>query len=185
MENAPYDALVSATRATLERVAQEFPTAVLASSLAAEDMVLTDLILRAGLPIGIFTLETGRLHAETLAVLTRIKETYNYDVALFRPQTDAVEQYVAQNGLNAFYDSVEMRKECCRIRKVEPLQRALSGKKAWYRATPQSVEHQGDARCAGIRRSAWPCQVQPAGGLVGIRCMALYSDQQRAVQFIT
>jgi phosphoadenosine phosphosulfate reductase len=131
MENPNFDALLAATRATLERVAMEFPSAVLASSLAAEDMVLTDLILRAGLPIGIFTLETGRLHAETLAVLDQIKETYHYDVELYRPQTEAVEHYVAQNGLNAFYDSVEMRKECCRIRKVEPLQRALKGKKAW------------------------------------------------------
>lgn len=131
MDNANYDALLSATRATLERVAQEFPGAVLASSLAAEDMVLTDLILRTSLPIGIFTLETGRLHAETLAVLDRIKETYGYEVVLFRPQAEAVEQYVKQNGLNAFYDSVELRKECCRIRKVEPLQRALNGKKAW------------------------------------------------------
>ena len=131
MDNANYDALLSATQATLQRVAAEFPSAVLASSLAAEDMVLTDLILRGKLPIGIFTLETGRLHAETLAVLDRIKETYGFDVELFRPQPQAVEQYVQQNGLNAFYDSVEMRKECCRIRKVEPLQRALSGKKAW------------------------------------------------------
>jgi len=131
MDNANYDALLSATQATLQRVAVEFPSAVLASSLAAEDMVLTDLILRAALPIGIFTLETGRLHAETLAVLASIKQTYGYDVELFRPQPAAVEQYVAQNGLNAFYDSVELRKECCRIRKVEPLQRALSGKKAW------------------------------------------------------
>jgi len=131
MDKANYDALLSATQATLQRVAIEFPSAVLASSLAAEDMVLTDLILRGKLPIGIFTLETGRLHAETLAVLDRIKETYGFDVELFRPQPQAVEQYVQQNGLNAFYDSVEMRKECCRIRKVEPLQRALSGKKAW------------------------------------------------------
>ncbi|MDR3481091.1 MAG: phosphoadenylyl-sulfate reductase [Burkholderiaceae bacterium] len=131
MDNANYDALLSATQATLQRVAVEFPSAVLASSLAAEDMVLTDLILRAKLPIGIFTLETGRLHAETLAVLASIRETYGYEVELFRPQAEAVEQYVQQNGLNAFYDSVDLRKECCRIRKVEPLQRALSGKKAW------------------------------------------------------
>jgi len=131
MDYAHYDALLAGTRATLERVAQEFPGAVLASSLAAEDMVLTDLILRAGLPIGIFTLETGRLHAETLDVLTRIKETYGYEVTLFRPQPDAVNQYVTQNGLNAFYESIDLRKECCRIRKVEPLQRALKSKSAW------------------------------------------------------
>jgi phosphoadenosine phosphosulfate reductase len=126
-----YASLVAGTQATLSRIAAEYTPAVLASSLAAEDMVLTDMILRAKLPIGIFTLETGRLHKETLGMVDRIRETYGYDVALYRPETEAVENYVKQNGLNAFYDSVEMRKECCRIRKVEPLKRALTGNKAW------------------------------------------------------
>jgi phosphoadenosine phosphosulfate reductase len=123
--------LVTGTRATLERVARDFAPAVFASSLAAEDMVLTDMILKSGLPIGIFSLETGRLHAETLAVLDAVKASYGYEIALYRPQPEAVDAYVAQNGLNAFYDSVEMRKECCRVRKVEPLGRALAGKRAW------------------------------------------------------
>lgn len=122
---------VADTSAILERIARDFTPAVFASSLAAEDMVLTDLILKAELPIAIFSLETGRLHAETLAMIDRVKETYDYDIALFRPDLLAVERYVTQNGLNAFYESVEMRKECCRIRKVEPLGRALAGKRAW------------------------------------------------------
>jgi phosphoadenosine phosphosulfate reductase len=122
---------VAETHAILERIARDFTPAVFASSLAAEDMVLTDLILKAKLPIGIFSLETGRLHAETLAMIDRVKETYDYDIALFRPEPQAVERYVTQNGLNAFYESVDMRKECCRIRKVEPLGRALAGKRAW------------------------------------------------------
>jgi phosphoadenosine phosphosulfate reductase len=122
---------VAETHAILERIAREFTPAVFASSLAAEDMVLTDLILKAELPIAIFSLETGRLHAETLAMIDRVKETYDYDIALFRPDPLAVERYVTQNGLNAFYESVDMRKECCRIRKVEPLGRALAGKRAW------------------------------------------------------
>lgn len=128
-----FDDLVKITIATLQRVAEEFTPAVLASSLAAEDQVLTDMILRGKMQdkIGIFTLETGRLHAETLSVIDRIKETYGYDVALYRPQPEAVDAYVKQNGLNAFYESVDMRKECCRIRKVEPLNRALQGKRAW------------------------------------------------------
>jgi phosphoadenosine phosphosulfate reductase len=122
---------VAATLDTLERIGRDFTPAVFASSLAAEDMVLTDLILKNHLNIGIFSLETGRLHKETLAMVDRVKERYGYDIALFRPKTEAVDAYVAQNGLNAFYDSVEMRKECCRIRKVEPLGRALQGKQAW------------------------------------------------------
>ncbi|HEX5342662.1 MAG TPA: phosphoadenylyl-sulfate reductase [Duganella sp.] len=123
--------LIADTRATLSRIASEFSPAVFASSLAAEDMVLTDLILKGGYNIGIFSLETGRLHKETLDMLDKVKAHYGYDIAVFKPQAEAVEAYVAQNGLNAFYDSVEMRKECCRIRKVEPLGRALAGNKAW------------------------------------------------------
>jgi phosphoadenosine phosphosulfate reductase len=123
--------LVADTTATLERIARDFTPAVFASSLAAEDMVLTDLILKNKLPIGIFSLETGRLHPETLAMVDKVKEVYGYDIALFRPDTAAVDEYVAKNGLNAFYDSVEMRRECCRIRKVEPLKQALLGNKAW------------------------------------------------------
>jgi phosphoadenosine phosphosulfate reductase len=124
-------ARVEETRGILERIARDFSPAVFASSLAAEDMVLTDLILKAALPIGIFSLETGRLHKETLDVLDKVKAHYGTEIALFRPQPELVEEYVSKNGLNAFYDSVEMRKECCRIRKVEPLGRALNGKKAW------------------------------------------------------
>ena len=123
--------LIASTRATLERIASEFSPAVFASSLAAEDMVLTDLILKAQLPIAIFSLETGRLHPETLAVLDAVKAKYGYDVQLYRPQPEAVDAYVAQNGRDAFYNSIEMRRECCRIRKVEPLGRALAGNKAW------------------------------------------------------
>ncbi|SFG49615.1 phosphoadenosine phosphosulfate reductase [Duganella sp. CF458] len=119
------------TLATLERVAEEFSPAVFASSLAAEDMVLTDLILKAGLPIGIFSLETGRLHKETLGMVERVQERYGYEIALYRPVQADIDAYVEKKGLNAFYDSVELRKECCQIRKVEPLGRALIGKKSW------------------------------------------------------
>lgn len=126
-----YQALVENTQATLARIARDFSPAVFASSMAAEDMVLTDMILRAKLPIGVFTLETGRLHKETLGMVERIKETYGYDVKLYKPEQAAVDAYVQQNGLNAFYDSVDMRKECCRIRKVDPLNRALAGQRAW------------------------------------------------------
>ena len=119
------------TVAILERISAEFSPAVFASSLAAEDMVITDIILRKKLNIDIFSLETGRLHTETVGMLDKVKTTYDYQIILFKPNATAVEQYLEQHGLNAFYDSVEMRKECCRIRKVEPLKLALNGKKAW------------------------------------------------------
>ena len=131
MSGANHNEVLSITRSLLERIATDFSPAVFASSLAAEDMVITDLILRAKLPITIFSLETGRLHAETLGMIDRIRETYDYEVALYKPEPAAIAAYVAANGLNAFYDSIAMRKECCRIRKVEPLKRALAGNKAW------------------------------------------------------
>lgn len=164
-----FDALVTATQATLNRIASDFTPTVFASSLAAEDMVLTDLILRAKLPIGIFTLETGRLHAETLSVIDRIKETYGYDVALYRPEPAAVDAYVQQNGLNAFYDSIDLRKECCRIRKIEPLGRALAGNKAWVT---------GQRRAQSTTRAALDIQEDdPAHGMTKFNPLADWSEQ--------
>jgi len=103
----------------------------LASSLSAEDMVITDCILRRKLDIEIFTLDTGRLHADTLNVIAAIRERYGYAVRVFRPDPTAVTEYVAHWGRDAFYESVELRKRCCHIRKVEPLERALQDKRAW------------------------------------------------------
>ncbi len=131
IDTKQFNELLVNTRATLARIASDFSPVVFASSLALEDMVLTDLIAWGQLPIRIFSLETGRLHKETLNMIERVKETYGISIALYRPDQKAVDEYVHQHGLNAFYDSVEMRKECCRIRKVEPLKLALKDKKAW------------------------------------------------------
>ncbi|MGB6055127.1 MAG: phosphoadenylyl-sulfate reductase, partial [Burkholderiaceae bacterium] len=131
MDIDDFETRVMATQATLSRIAAEFAPAALASSLAAEDMVLTDMIVRGDLPIAIFTLETGRLHRETLEMVERIDAVYGYRIALYRPQAEAVDAYVREHGLNAFYDSIELRRECCRIRKVEPLRRVLAGRSAW------------------------------------------------------
>ncbi|CAH0440413.1 phosphoadenylyl-sulfate reductase [Ralstonia pseudosolanacearum] len=119
----------------LAEIAAKHGAAKFASSLAAEDMVVTDAILRspeavrAHLPI--FTLQTGRLHAETLTMLERIREHYGYAIEQFAPDARAVEAYVRDHGLNAFYDSIELRKACCTIRKVVPLNRALRDADAW------------------------------------------------------
>ena len=167
--NAALDSLVAATRATLDKIAADFSPAVFASSLAAEDMVLTDLILRNKLGIGIFTLETGRLHAETLGMLDKIKETYGYDVTPFRPEPAAVDAYVAQNGRDAFYESVDMRKECCRIRKIEPLKRALAGNKSWVT---------GQRRAQSVTRAELHVQEDdPAHGMVKFNPLADWSEQ--------
>lgn len=115
----------------LVRVALEHAPSALASSLSAEDMVITDAILRHKLGIEIFTLDTLRLHADTLNVIAAIRERYGYDVRVFRPEPEAITEYVVKFGRNAFYESTELRKRCCRIRKVEPLDRALESKKSW------------------------------------------------------
>src|SRR5690606_19524002 len=111
--------------------ARRHPDIVLASSLAAEDMVLTHAIAQTGLPIRIFTLDTGRLHDETLALVPRVQARYGLDIELVRPDETAVQRHVSEHGAFAFYDSIELRKACCGLRKVEPLRRALSGKSAW------------------------------------------------------
>ena len=115
----------------LVRVALEHAPAALASSLSAEDMVITDAILRHKLAIEIFTLDTERLHADTLNVITAIRARYRYDVRVFRPDPEAVAEYVVKFGRDALYESTDLRKRCCHIRKVEPLYRALEGKQAW------------------------------------------------------
>jgi phosphoadenosine phosphosulfate reductase len=115
----------------LSAIGGEHAPAALSSSLAVEDMVITDAILRARLPIEIFTLDTGRLHVETLGMLERVRARYGYEIRVYQPDAQAVEQYVTQFGVDAFYDSIELRQRCCQIRKVEPLTRALAGKAAW------------------------------------------------------
>jgi phosphoadenosine phosphosulfate reductase len=122
------------SRAALEllrEAAGSFAPAVLASSLGLEDMVLLDLIEREALPIGVFTLDTGRLPAETYDLLQLVRQRYRTKIAVFVPDAADVEAYVAANGPNGFYDSVELRQQCCGLRKVKPLKRALAGKRAW------------------------------------------------------
>lgn len=102
-----------------------------ANSMGAEDMVLTDIIQREQLAIEIFSLDTGRLPTETYDLIAETEKTYNTKLKIFFPQAETVENYVRSKGINAFYESIELRKACCHMRKVEPLQRALKGKKAW------------------------------------------------------
>jgi phosphoadenosine phosphosulfate reductase len=122
---------VEQAKILLRRIADDFSPAVFASSLGAEDMVLTDLIVRGKLGIEIFSLDTGRLPLETYDLIAEVKRHYGVKLKLYFPHFERVEAFNQDNGINAFYDSVELRKACCFIRKVEPLRRALDGKKAW------------------------------------------------------
>ena len=122
---------INATVAVLRQAAGEFASVVFASSLGAEDMVLTDLIAKHEPDIHIFSLDTGRLPKETYDLMQEVRQHYSIPFTIYFPDGKLVEEYVARNGINGFYDSVESRKECCFVRKVEPLRRALAGKGAW------------------------------------------------------
>jgi phosphoadenosine phosphosulfate reductase len=115
----------------LEQAGPERANIALASSLSAEDMVLTDLILRHELGIEIFTLDTGRLHADTLRLIDDVEQRYGYRLRVLLPQPGSLEKNIRLHGVNSFYQGQALRQECCHLRKVEPLQRALQGKHAW------------------------------------------------------
>ena len=134
-----FDVKLAQTIAVLQQAAQDYtaltpgvqPRISQASSLGAEDVVLSHLINSLPLDIGIFVLETGRLHTETRELLARFKASSRVPVEVFTPVNEAVVQFVAREGQDAMYQSIALRKACCQIRKMEPLSRALAGKDAW------------------------------------------------------
>ncbi len=114
------------------------------SSFSFEDQVISHLILSAQLPISLFTLDTGRLFAETYSVWNSTNTRYQANIKAYYPNNEALESFVLATGPNSFYESVENRKSCCGIRKVEPLKRALAGNKIWItglRAEHSSARH--------------------------------------------
>ncbi|MCL6260674.1 phosphoadenylyl-sulfate reductase [Aquiflexum sp. TKW24L] len=104
---------------------------VFSSSLGQEDQVITQLITTNMIPIHIFSLDTGRLFPETLDLIARTESKYNTKIKVLYPERESVENLVDDIGINGFYDSVENRKACCYVRKVEPLKRALQGNSIW------------------------------------------------------
>ena len=116
----------------LEIVANLFPgETVFSSSLGQEDQVITDAIFRNDISVKIFTIDTGRLFNETYELIERTTARYKKNIQLYFPESGDVEEFVSSKGINSFYESVENRKECCHIRKVKPLTRALEGAKLW------------------------------------------------------
>lgn len=103
----------------------------LASSLSIEDQTLTDMICKIDPSALIFTLDTGRLFPETYSLIERTNMNYGIKIRLFFPDYREVEKMVSENGVNLFYESVEKRRMCCHIRKLEPLKRAFAGLKVW------------------------------------------------------
>jgi len=135
----------------LEKMATMFAGhVVFSTSFGMEDQVITDMIAQKGLPVKLFTLDTGRLFQETYDVMEATMNRYKLPVEVFFPETASVEKLMSEKGPNSFYYSLENRLECCRIRKTEPLRRALKGNRLWisglraeqsaYRAKLQQVE---------------------------------------------
>ena len=122
---------INQTVAVLEQAVLDFSPVTFANSLGAEDMVLTDLIAKHQPNIDMFSLDTGRLPQQTYDLMQQVRNKYNVPLLVYYPDAANLELYVAQYGVNGFYDSVESRKACCQVRKVEPLRRALTGTKAW------------------------------------------------------
>ena len=123
---------LEASKALLRSAAAHYAPLTQASSLGAEDMVVTHLLQQSGIDASIFVLDTGMLHAETLALVGRIEERYQRKVDVYRPDTSAASAFVQTHGSDAMYKSLELRKQCCHIRKMEPLARALAGKNGWF-----------------------------------------------------
>jgi len=126
-----FAAKLAETQALLQRAAAEFSPLTQASSLGAEDVVITHLINSLQLNIPVFVLQTGALHTETLALLERTEAHSRAPVKVYQPVHESVIQFVKNKGQDAMYQSIELRKECCGIRKMEPLARALKGQRAW------------------------------------------------------
>lgn len=115
----------------LQWVAKNFSNAKFSTALGEEDQVLTHLISKLSHPIEIFTLDTGRLFSESYDLLAITNTRFKMDIQVYFPEAKAVENYVHANGVNGFYDSIENRKQCCQVRKVQPLKRALANADLW------------------------------------------------------
>ena len=161
---------IDTLESALKKLPVEHGPATFASSLGAEDMVLTDAILRTGAAIEIFTLDTGRLNPETLSVLDLVRSRYGYEILVYRPNLAAADEYVRNHGLDAIYESVELRSRCCEIRKVEPLKRALAGKRAWVT---------GMRRAQSVTRKSLALEeFDPAYGLWKFNPLAEWSERE-------
>lgn len=145
---------------------------VLSSSFSAEDVILIDMMYKiCGSDFICFTLDTGRLPQETYDVIDRIKSEYNIQINVYFPDYKQVEEMVKKYGVNLFYDSVELRKLCCEIRKVEPLKRALKGVKAWVTGLrrEQSI----------TRKNIYKVEIDDVhGGIVKLNPICDWNDDQ-------
>ena len=127
-----YEARLAASVGLLRDAADSHPGRIVqATSLGAEDMVITDLIARHHMPIALATLDTGKLHAQTLELMATVEGHYGLELTRYQPQQEPVRVFIQRHGEKAMLQSPELRKACCQLRKLEPLQRMLAGQTAW------------------------------------------------------
>jgi phosphoadenosine phosphosulfate reductase len=158
------EARAAAAADLLRRTASDYAPAIFACSFGAEDMVLVDLIASERLPIDVVTLDTGRLPDETHALIERTHRRYGLRIGLLFPERVAVEAVVGEHGVNGFYQSVAARHACCNVRKVQPLTRALAGRRAWV--TGLRREQSAD------RAAVQPLMSDPAYGVLKVNPLA-------------
>ena len=161
---------IERARKLLAGIEKNYSGSALASSFGAEDMVLLDLIARDGLAIEIFTLDTGRLPRETLDLIAKVRKHYGIAVKVYSPWPESVDAYVEQHGADGFYESVEARKACCHVRKVEPLRRALAGKRSWITGLRRD---QADSRAEVLETA-----LDPISGLWKFSPLADWSEAE-------
>jgi len=126
-----YEARVQNTLTQLKESVLNLSPIKQASSLGPEDIVITHLLETLGVEVPVFVLETGALNHETLALLERLQAHMKLPLEIYRPKPEQVIEFVKTKGQKAIYNSIDDRKECCHIRKLEPLSRALKGQRAW------------------------------------------------------
>lgn len=164
--SADYAAHLDEALATLRAAIAEFgtDTIVQASSLGAEDVVLSHLIEANELGIPLFVLDTGKLHPETLQLLQATQQRRPEAFTVYQPDPEAVQAFVAAEGEEPMYRSIALRKACCQIRKLEPLERALQGKSAWLtglRREQSGARAEVALRDAGEQASGRPVKFNP------------------------
>jgi phosphoadenosine phosphosulfate reductase len=163
------DRLVAEAEALIDQAARAHGPAAFACSFGAEDMVLLDIVVRTRSPVAVFTLDTGRLPQETYDLMQTARAMYRgLMIETYFPKAESVEAYVRENGVNGFYDSVALRERCCAVRKIEPLKRALAGKKSWITGLRREQ--------SATRNAIAPIEWDAANGLEKVSPLAEWSS---------
>ncbi len=160
--SADYDKKVAATQSLLRQAGELYQPLTQASSLGVEDMVITHLLQSLGVKSEVFVLQTGKLHVQTLDLLSQVQKQFGSQrtIRIHEPDAQAAADFESSNGKDAMYKSIALRKQCCDIRKMQPLAKALSSKRAWITGLRKE---QSDARASvhAIDDSAMPIKVNP------------------------